>query len=527
MPRPSQWLLPKLTGSKLVRRVTDAGIVAAAKVRARRLDNMDAGVVQAKILAKLVRKAAGTKFGQDHGFDRIEGVADFRARVPLRDYEQFWDEYWKDAYPRLDDLTWPGKIPYYALSSGTTSGATKYIPISRQMVRSNSRAAYTTMALFRNQFPKHRTFTGKFFFLGGCTDLRKQADGSLAGDLSGIATKELMLAARPYVFPPLDLSLIPDWTVKLQKLAERSIGEPITAISGVPSWVLKLFDVVKQVSGKKTIAEVWPTLRVVIHGGTKFDSFRNTFKAEIGSDRVEFCEVYPCSEGFIATEDPRHRRLRIVPDHNLFFEFIPAEQFSDGKLNTDKPTRHTLATVEPGVVYAVAVTTCAGLWAYLIGDTVTFESRTPPLIRFTGRTKNFLSAFGEHLIEEEVEKAVAKAAAECGVLTADHHVGPVFPTDPAKPGHHLYLVEFRGPPPADLGRFAAVLDAELRRLNEDYDAHRVGDLTMLTPEVRAVPAGGFERWMKARGKVGGQNKVPRMDNTGALTKAIIGWLETA
>lgn len=527
MPRPSQWLLPKLTGSKLVRRVTDAGIVAAARVRARRLDNMDAGAVQAKILAKLVRKAAGTKFGRDHGFDRVESVADFQARVPLRDYEQFWDGYWKDAYPRLDDITWPGKIPYYALSSGTTSGATKYIPISKQMVRSNSRAAYTTMALFRNQFPKHRTFTGKFFFLGGCTDLRKQADGSLAGDLSGIATKELMLAARPYVFPPLDLSLIPDWSVKLQKLAERSVAEPITAISGVPSWVLKLFDVVKQVSGKKTIAEVWPTLRVVIHGGTKFDSFRNTFRAEIGSDRVEFCEVYPCSEGFIATEDPRHRKLRVVPDHNLFFEFIPAEQFSDGKLTTDKPTRHTLATVEPGVVYAVAVTTCAGLWAYLIGDTVTFESRTPPLIRFTGRTKNFLSAFGEHLIEEEVEQAVAKAAAEFGVLTADHHVGPVFPTDPAKPGHHLYLVEFRGPPPADLGRFAAAIDAELRRLNEDYDAHRVGDLTMLSPQVRAVPAGGFERWMKARGKVGGQNKVPRMDNTGALTKAIIGWLETA
>lgn len=528
MPRPSQWLLPKLTGSKLVRRMTDAGVVAAARVRVRRLDTMDAGEVQAKILAKLVRKAAGTKFGQGHGFDRIESVADFQACVPLRDYEQFWDGYWKDAYPRLDDLTWPGKIPYYALSSGTTSGATKYIPISKQMVRSNSRAAYTTMALFRNQFPRHRTFTGKFFFLGGCTDLRKQVDGSLAGDLSGIASKELMTAARPYVFPPLDLSLIPDWTVKLQKLAERSVSEPITAISGVPSWVLKLFDVVKQVSGKKTIAEVWPTLRLVIHGGTKFDSFRNTFKAEIGSDRVEFCEVYPCSEGFIATEDPRFPRLlRVLPDHNIFFEFIPVEQFADGKLATDKPTRHTLADVQPGVVYAVAVTTCAGLWAYLIGDTVTFESRTPPLIRFTGRTKNFLSAFGEHLIEEEVEKAVAKAAAECGVLTADHHVGPVFPTDPKKPGRHLYLIEFRGPPPADLGRFAAVLDAELRRLNEDYDAHRVGDLTMLAPQVRVVPEGGFERWMKARGKEGGQNKVPRMDNTGALTRAIISWLEAA
>jgi hypothetical protein len=504
--------------------MADAGFVKAARMRVRQLDAMDAGAVQARTLMKLVRTAVNTKFGRDHGFDRIESVADFQARVPLRDYEQFWTQYWMDAYPRLDDFTWPGKIPYYALSSGTTSGATKYIPISKEMVRSNRKAAFTTMALFRNEFPKYRTFTGKFFFLGGCTDLRKQADGSLAGDLSGIATKELMAAARPYTFPPLDLSLIPDWTVKLQKLAERSIREPITAVSGVPSWMLKLFDVVKQVSGKKTIAEVWPQLRLVVHGGTKFDSFRNTFRAEIGSDRVQFCEVYPCSEGFVATEDPRYfQMLRIVPDHGIFFEFIPVDQLRDGKLTTDKPTRHTLATVEPGVVYALALSTCAGLWSYLVGDTVKFASRKPPLIRFTGRTKNYLSAFGEHLIEEEVEQAVAKAAAECGVLTADHHVGPVFPTDPKTPGHHLYLIEFRGTPPADLTRFAGLIDAELRRLNEDYDAHRVGDLTMLRPVVRVVPEGGFELWMKNRGKEGGQNKVPRMDDSGVMTEVIASW----
>jgi hypothetical protein len=528
MPRPSRWLIPKLTGTRVVRRIADAGFVAAAKVRARRLDRMDAGAVQDATLMKLVRKAADTAFGRLHGFDRIESVADFQARVPVRDYEQFWSLYWKDTYPHLTNVTWPGKIPYYALSSGTTSGATKYIPISRAMVRSNKKAAFTTMALFRNVFRKHKVFTGKFFFLGGCTDLRKQPDGSLAGDLSGIASKELMLAARPYTFPPLDLSLIPDWTVKIQKLAERSIREPITAVSGVPSWVLKLFDVVKQVSGKKTIAEVWPQLRVVVHGGTKFDSFRNTFKAEIGNDAVQFCEVYPCSEGFIATEDPRYPRLlRVIPDHRIFFEFIPIDQFADGKLATEKPIRHTLATVEPGVVYALVLSNCSGMWSYLVGDTVTFESRNPPLIRFTGRTKNFLSAFGEHLIEEEVEKAIAAAAATCGVLTADHHVGPVFPADPSTPGHHLYLVEFRGHPPADLTRFAEVVDAELRRLNEDYDAHRVGDLTMRRPVVTAIPEGGFERWMKWRGKEGGQNKVPRMDNTGELTRRLSEWMNNA
>lgn len=524
MPRPSRWIVPKVAGSKIVRRMADAGLTAAARVRVRRLDRMDAAAVQHRILLKLVKKAADTKFGREHGFEQIHSVADFQARVPLRDYEQFWTTYWKDSYPRLDDITWPGKYPYYALSSGTTSGATKYIPISRQMIRSNKKAAFTTMAFYRNSFRKHRLLTGKFFFLGGCTDLRKQSDGSRAGDLSAIASKELYLAARPYMFPPEELSLIPDWTVKLGKLAEQAVREPITAISGVPSWMLKLFDVVKQVSGKKTIAEVWPQLRVVVHGGTKFDSFRNTFKAEIGSDEVQFCEVYPCSEGFIATEDPRENLLRIVPDHGIFFEFIPAEELRDGKLATANPTRHTLATVQPGVVYAVALSNCAGMWAYLVGDTVTFEKVAPPLIRFSGRTKNFLSAFGEHLIEEEVTHAVAVAAEKAGVLTADIHVGPVFPLDPAKPGHHLYQIEFRGKPPADLTAFAADIDAELRRLNEDYDAHRVNDLTMLMPVVRAVPEGGFGRWMAARGKMGGQNKVPLMDNDGRMTREIADWM---
>ncbi len=527
MPRPSRWIVPKLTGSKLVRRMADTGLVAAARVRTRRLDRLDAAAVQNRTLLKLVAKAAETKFGREHGFESIHSVAEFQARVPLRTYEDFWEGYWKAAYPRLDDITWPGKMPYFALSSGTTSGATKYIPISREMIRSNKKGAFTTAAFFRNHYRKHKLLSGKVFFLGGCTDLRKLDNGSLAGDLSGIAAKELRLTGKPYVFPPLELSLIPDWTVKIEKLAERAIREPITAISGVPSWMLKLFDVVKRVSGRKTIAEVWPMLRMLIHGGTKFDSYRNTFREEIGSDGVAFCEVYPCSEGFVATEDPRYKRLRLIPDHGIFFEFIPFDEFENGVLATANPTRHTLETVQPGVVYALALSNCSGMWSYLVGDTIAFESVDPPLIRFTGRTKNFLSAFGEHLIEEEVEKAIALAAQKFGVLTGDHHVGPVFPSDPKRPGFHRYFIEFRGKPPVDLEPFIDAIDAELRRLNEDYDAHRLGDLTMLRPEVTAVREGGFERWMKSRGKEGGQNKVPRMDNDGILTATLTEWMKCA
>ena len=518
--------LAPLAGSKLVRRAADAVLLRYAHHRTASLDRMDAAQVQHDTLLRLVRKARDTKFGRDHDFSRISSVADYQARVGFRDYEWFWNEYWKDAYPRLDGITWPGKIPYYALSSGTTSGATKYVPVSREMVASNKKAAFTTTALFRHANPSAKLLTGKFFFLGGSTDLRKQDDGSLAGDLSGIAGRELLDFLRPYTFPPSDAMLLSDWKEKVRRFAELSANQRITAISGIPAWMMVLFDRLKEVTGKSTIAEIWPDLRLVVHGGTTFGPFRELFQEAIGSDAVEYCEVYPCSEGFIATEDPRYKLLRLVPDHDVFFEFIPFREFGDdGKLHKDYPTRHTLATIEVGVQYAVAMTSCAGVWSYLVGDTVCFESKNPPLLRFTGRTKFFLSAFGEHLIAEEVSAAITRAAQSCGANAPEHHVGPVFPADPKQPGHHLYLVEFVPKCPSDLDRFARELDAELSRLNEDYAAHRVGDLTMLMPRVRAVKPGGFARWMEQRGKLGGQNKVPTMDNTGTMTRDIATWFE--
>jgi hypothetical protein len=507
----TKWLQP-VVNSRFARQAMEAGFVQFAHRRVRQLDAMNVPAVQQATLLDFVRRAATTTFGKKHGFASIRTVADYQKQVPIRDYDAFWTEFWQGVYPNLGGVTWPEKIPYYALSSGTTSGTTKYIPISSEMVKSNKQAALTTLAMFRHAEPQAKTFTGKFFFLGGSTDLRTQADGSFAGDLSGIASKEVQDFQRPFTFPDTDLSYITDWEVKLKKLAEASLGEPISAISGVPSWMLKVFDVVKQISGKSTLAEAWPQLRLVIHGGTLFDPYRETFRQTIGSDLVKYCEVYPCSEGFIATEDPRYKLLRIVPDHGIFFEFVPLEE-----LDKPNPRRHTLATVELGVQYAVVLTSCAGVWSYLVGDTVTFESKNPPLIRFTGRTKYFLSAFGEHLIQEEIDRAVALAAKTCGVLTEDHHVGPIFPTDPAKPGHHRYFIEFRGPVPSDMSKFIDALDAELSRLNEDYAAHRIGDLTMLRPEVRVVRPNGFAEWMKSRGKYGGQNKVPRMDNTGKIT----------
>jgi hypothetical protein len=500
--------------ASLIRRAADFVFRRYAARRVRSLDRLDPAEEQRRTLLRLLHRARHTRFGRDHEFGRLRTLADYQRAAPLRDYDAFWQTYWQPAYPRLCDVTWPGLIPYLALSSGTTSGSTKYIPVSREMLASNRRAALTTLALFLAARPGTPLFRGRMFFLGGSTDLTVPADGILAGDLSGIAARELSSFLRPYTFPPLDLALMRDWDRKMQLLAERSAALPITAISGVPSWLLVLFERLRQITGRERLIDIWPMLRLVIHGGTKFDPYRSLFRQVIGSDDVQLLEVYPASEGYVATEDPRHGLLRLLTDHGIFFEFVPVAE-----LQSPSPTRHTVADVVPGVQYAVVMTTCAGLWSYVLGDTVCFERRDPPLLRFTGRTRYFLSAFGEHLISEEIERAVAQAAEATDAAVADFHVGPIFPETPTAPGRHRYLIEFVCPP-ADLPHFTAALDAALGRLNEDYAAHRAGDLTMLAPEVVSVPRGGFAEWLRSHGKVGGQHKVPRMDNSGVITQEL-------
>lgn len=512
-------LVERLSSPALVRSAADAAFRRHARRRTAQLDSVNLAETQREMLLGLVRRAAHTRFGLLHDFASIRTIADYRQRVPLRDYEAFWSEFWQPFFPRLSGITWPGRCPYVALSSGTTSGATKYVPVSREMLASNRRAALTSLAWFRAAHPTAKLFTGRMFFLGGSTALSPlESPAVLAGDLSGIAAREVPALLRPYTFPKLDVALLTDWDRKLELLVERSARLPITLISGVPSWLLTLFERLLQHTGRDCVADVWPTLRVVVHGGTCFDPYRALFRRLIGNDEVQFQETYPASEGFVAAEDPRYGLLRLLPDHDIFFEFVPVEE-----LTAHAPTRHTVAEVVPGVQYAVVLTTCAGLWSYQLGDTVCFERRDPPLLRFTGRTKQFLSAFGEHLIGAEVERAVSVTAERHAATVSDFHAGPIFPSCAGTPGHHRYLIEFVAAP-RHLEAFARDLDAELCRLNEDYQAHRAGNLTMSSPEVWPVRRGGFAAWLRARGKLGGQHKVPRLDNSGRLTDELSAWL---
>jgi hypothetical protein len=506
-------------GFPALRRIADFALGRYARRRVASLNRLDAERAQERTLLKLVRHARQTRFGREHDFARIRCLADYRRRVPLRDYEAFWSNFWREPFPFLQGVSWPDPIPYFALSSGTTSGATKYLPLSRQLLASNTKGALTSLAWFLDAHPWTPLLKGRLFFLGGSTDLvdlsAGQLDGRtskvLGGDLSGVTSIEAPRWMRPYSFPPVEMALLKDWEQKMTVLAQTAATLPITMLSGVPSWMLLLFDRLREVTGKKRIADIWPSLRLVIHGGTKFDPYSELFRQQIGSEEVHFTEVYPASEGYIAAQDHRSGLLRLIIDHDVFFEFVPVED-----LDSPYPARHTLADLERGVNYAVVLTTCAGLWSYVLGDTVIFESRRPPLLRFSGRTKYFLSAFGEHLISEEVERAISTAAMATGCAVIDFHVGPLFPDRADTPGRHRYLVEFAGATP-DTKWFAAEIDAVLTGLNEDYMAHRHGDLTMSAPEVVPVRQGGFTDWMRAQGKLGGQHKVPRMDNSGKIT----------
>jgi len=480
-----------------------------AAYRARRLAVQDAAEAQRATLLKLVRRAAATRFGVDHDFATIDGVDAFRARVPLRCYEDFWRDYWQAAFPRLTNLTWPGVIPFFAVTSGTTTGATKYIPCSRAMLRSNRRAGLDLVVHHLRQRPDSRIMGGKAFMLGGSTSLVEEAPGIHSGDISGIAIHDMPWWGHGRYFPPPALAAMTDWEEKVARLATASRDEDIRLFGGTPSWVLLFCEALAAFKpGTARLAEFYPELELLVHGGINFAPYRARFEALLEGSHAELREVYPASEGFFAVADRgANEGLRLILDHGIFYEFVPV-----GELDAPVPTRHRIGEIETGVEYAIAVSTCAGAWAYLVGDTVRFVSRDPPRVLVTGRTAYMLSAFGEHLIDAEIEAAVAQAASAIDANVSDYSVGPLYPEGTETLGGHLFIVEFAEDAVGAerIRAFATALDAALAATNADYATHRTGGYGLKPPSVEAVGPGAFAAWMKQRGKLGGQHKVPRV-----------------
>jgi hypothetical protein len=487
-----------------------------AAYRRRQLAQQDPIEAQRRLLAALVRRARVTRFGRDHGFNGIRSVEDYQRQVPLRRYDQLWEDYWREPFPRLTDCTWPGTIPYFAVTSGTTTGITKYIPCTREILAKNRRATLDLVVHHLSHRPHSRLFGGRNFMLGGSTGLARLAPGIWSGDLSGISGKTVPHWARPFYFPPRALETIADWEERIGELAPASLAEDIRAIGGTPSWMLLFFDRLAALhpDREQRLAAFYPNLEMVVHGGVNFAPYRPLFAHWLEGSQAETREVYPASEGFIAVADLGDGEgMRMVVDQGLFFEFVPIEE-----LGHPAPTRHWLGSAETGVNYALVLTTCAGLWAYVIGDTVRLIERDPPRILITGRTSYSLSAFGEHLIGEEIEDAIAAAGNAIGAGVADYAVGALFPEHEGEVGRHLFIVEFGGTTvTADrIAVFAQLLDRRLAASNEDYKVHRNNDFGMKPPVVYPVKPGTFAAWMKSRGKLGGQHKVPRVINDNEL-----------
>lgn len=462
-------------------------------------------MTQRQVLASLVRRAARTAFGRSHDFGSIRSVEQYQRRVPLRDYEEFWSNWWAPAFPHVGGVTWPGPIRYFANSSGTTQATTKRIPLSDSMVRANRFAALDVLAWHFAVCSHSRMLAGDGVFLGGSTQLEVLASDVRSGDLSGIAAVERPLWARGHVLPGPQLAQLTDWRTKMEALASQALERKVTSISGTASWMLLFFETAGALRRPNDrLRDLFPALELLVHGGVGFAPYRDRFGHWLEGSTALTREVYAASEGFIAVADRGDGEgMRLLVDRGLFFEFVrPAE------LGSATPDRRWVGNADLDEEYALVLSSNSGLWSYSLGDTVRLVSREPPRVLVTGRLSWTLSVAGEHLIGTELDSAVGAAARTLGRRVVEYSAAPVRPDASDARAGHLFVIELDGP--ADALSFARALDTALKQANEDYAAHRAGDFGLRPPEVRLVAPGRFARWMERRGKLGAQNKVPRV-----------------
>ncbi len=502
----------------MIARVGGALLDGAVARRRRRLERVsrDAIRVQEQTLRAHLRTARDTEFGLAHGFASVRSVADYQTRVPLRDYLGFKPS-WDAALAGASDVTWPGRPEIWVKTSGTTAGD-KAIPVTRQAARAHRRGGWDALLMAAERAGGSTLLGGPMLMLGGSTALQPAAGGARVGDLSGVMAASLPPGIRGRYSPGPAISRIADWPTRLAAVAALVERQDLRLIAGMPSWMLILLELVERRrrpdDGSVDLGGLWPHLRVFVHGGVSFAPYRGTFEAKLGR-RLECVEVYPASEGFVAVQTERSGGLTLMLDYGNFYEFVPVED-----LGLAHPRRYTVADVELDRAYAVVLTTPAGLWSYVLGDTVRFTGRDPLRLVITGRTRHFVNAFGENVIVEEVEQAMVAACRATGVEVGEFTVAPRFP-EPGEPrGGHDWLVEFRTRPAAG-DAFVAALDVALQTLNADYRTKRTGDLGMRAPRLVALPPATFHRWMRAAGKLGDQHKVPRVTNSRAIADALL------
>lgn len=463
--------------------------------------------MQAEVLKSLLERASDTEYGRDHIFNMTRSYEEFAHNVPVNTYEELKGDIDRMRHGEKDIL-WPGIVKWYAKSSGTTNDKSKFIPVSDEGLQNiHYQGGNDAVAMYLQNNPKSRLFDGKSLILGGSHSSNYNVDGSLVGDLSAILIENINPIVNLVRVPDKRTALISDFEVKRDKIAEICLHKNVTNISGVPSWMMSVLQRVMELSGKQHLEEVWPNLEVFFHGGIAFTPYRKAYEQLITSPNMHYMETYNASEGFFGLQnDPEDKSMLLMLDYDVFYEFIPMDEFGKGN-----PTVVPLEGVKGGINYAMLISTSCGLWRYLIGDTVRFTSRNPYKFVITGRTKHFINAFGEELIIDNAEKGLQYACKKHGAQVREYTAAPVFRDEHTIP-HHQWVIEFSCPPD-DVEAFADTLDAKLQELNSDYEAKRFKDINMVRLKIVVAEDGLFERWMRKRGKLGGQNKVPRLSNS--------------
>lgn len=478
---------------------------------------------QHRLLVRMLHKAQNTTFGRANHFKDILAEADSRPEiaaalysrnVPLRSYEDFREDVMRMIQGEKDIL-WPGRCRNFAQSSGTTGGRSKYIPITEDGLKNNHyKGASYSVALYLHSNPQSRMFSGKGLILGGsfATEVVEMRKGVVIGDLSASLIERINPLVNAFRVPDKHTALMEDWQQKLPLLAQKAAAANITNISGVPSWMMQVLLKVLEIKNASSLREVWPSLEVFFHGGISFAPYRKEYQRLCEGIDMHWSEVYNASEGYFSVDDSSgHRGMILLVDTGVYFEFLP--------LGSESPV--SMGDLSEGKVYELIVSTINGLWRYRIGDTVRIESVDPLRITVAGRTKSFINAFGEELMEDNAEKAVAEACAVTGASILNYTVAPVYAHGRTK-GRHQWIIEWKNPPVSH-SEFTSVLDSALRSLNSDYDAKRSHDIFLDLPEVVSVEKGTFDRWLATygSGKLGGQRKVPRLNNSRDIADEIL------
>ena len=482
-------------------------ISSFARMRQWRIDGWRSHPVdsQREVIQSLVTSGQYTEFGRKYSFNNIYSIRDFKKAVPIHDYEDL-KPYIERTMQGEQNVLWNTPIFWFAKSSGTTSDRSKFIPVSEESLEDcHYKAAKDILTMYYQFYPDSTMLTGKGLVLGGSHNINPLNSEAQFGDLSAVLLQNSPFWGHWLRTPDLSIALMDEWETKLEKMAQKTMNENVTSISGVPTWTLVLFKRILEITGKRNISEVWPSLELYMHGGVSFTPYREQFKQIIGKD-IHYLETYNASEGFFAANEvPGDEGLLLFTDHGVFMEFMPLSE-----LSMDDPQTIGLNDVELNTNYALVISTNGGLWRYLIGDTIQFVSKNPFKIIVSGRIKHFMNAFGEEVIVDNSDKAISEACKKTGAIVNDYTAAPIYFSEQSN-GSHEWLIEFEKEPD-NLEIFTQEMDLALKSINSDYEAKRHKDIALRMPVVHALPKGTFTDWLHYKGKLGGQNKVPRLSN---------------